>query len=64
MSEEHSAQLTEFEGRQATQPKPAEGARAGGPAAATQGTATGIATEQPAEGSDEVAPPNDGSPRG
>lgn len=64
MTQDHSGQIAEFEGRQATQPKPAEGAREGGPPAAEQGGATGVSTEEPAEGSDEAATRNDGSPQG
>ena len=49
---------------QATQPKPAEGAREDGPPPAEQGVATGRSTQAPAEGSDDAAPPTEGSPVG
>lgn len=47
-----------------TQPEPAEGEPARGRPEAEQGDATGVSAEEPAEGGDDVAPPNEGSPDG
>lgn len=49
---------------QSTQPKPAEGAAADGSPPAEQGSASGRSSEAPSEGSDDSAPPTEGSPVG
>ena len=56
--------MTPDDDMEATQPKPAEGARAEGLPQAEQGSASGRSTQDPAEGSDEAAPPTEGSPVG